>query len=298
VTDKPLALDAAPAREAVEAAAQAGVPLSPYQNRCWDSDLLTVCRLLGFGELGDVTHFESSLERFPDDDGQPPCGGGLLRDRGSHLVDQALLLFGSVRFRLRRGQLARRPLLAALRHEDGVISHLRGGWFEGAPRSVLSGQRQRELLRRRRRRRAGGRAHRLPHPGERRRRVERRTRDGVGRAPAWRDQLPSERGRWDTIYPAFAAAVRGDAAVPVEPRDAVRSLEVLDAVRASAAAGQVVDLPRSKSTRAARPERAWQQRRVRRGRRSVTGQARRPPRRWPVVCPRQRNAHLQPVACA
>jgi hypothetical protein len=39
--------------------------------------------------------------------------------------------------------------------------------------------------------------------------------------------------------------VRGDAAVPVEPRDAVRSLEVLDAVRASAAAGQVVDLPRS-----------------------------------------------------
>jgi predicted dehydrogenase len=98
VTDKPFALDAASAREAVEAAEQAGVPLSPYQNRRWDSDLLTVRRLLGSGELGDVTHFESSFERFSaDDDGPPPSGGGLLRDFGSHLVDQALLLFGSVR---------------------------------------------------------------------------------------------------------------------------------------------------------------------------------------------------------
>ncbi len=52
VTDKPFALDAAQARVAVEAAEAAGVALSVYQNRRWDSNLLTVRRLLEGGELG------------------------------------------------------------------------------------------------------------------------------------------------------------------------------------------------------------------------------------------------------
>lgn len=247
VTDKPFALDAASARQAVEAAEQAGVPLSPYQNRRWDSDLLTVRRLLGSGELGDVTHFESSFERFSDDDGPPPSGGGLLRDFGSHLVDQALLLFGSVRSAY--GEVSPRDdrFFAALRHEGGVISHLRGGWFEGAPgpRFRVTGSAGSYVV--------GG------VDGQEAALVAGRTPASEGDAwglepeAAWgrlqrgeiSEPVPSERGRWDTFYPAFAAAVRGDAAVPVEPRDAVRSLEVLDAVRASAAAGQVVDLPKS-----------------------------------------------------
>ena len=54
------------------------------------------------------------------------------------------------------------------------------------------------------------------------------------------ERVPSERGRWDTYYPAFAAAVRGSGPVPVDPWDAVASLTVLDAARASAASGQVV----------------------------------------------------------
>ena len=52
VCDKPFALDAAQAREAVEAAEAAGVVLSVYQNRRWDSDFLTVKRLLADGSLG------------------------------------------------------------------------------------------------------------------------------------------------------------------------------------------------------------------------------------------------------
>ena len=52
----------------------------------------------------------------------------------------------------------------------------------------------------------------------------------------------SERGRWDSFYPAFAAAIRGEAAVPVDPWDAVRSMDVLDAARISAATGETVDL--------------------------------------------------------
>ena len=54
--------------------------------------------------------------------------------------------------------------------------------------------------------------------------------------------VPSERGRWDTLYPAFAAAVRGEGPVPVDPGDAVRALEVIEAAERSAESGAVVPL--------------------------------------------------------
>jgi predicted dehydrogenase len=54
--------------------------------------------------------------------------------------------------------------------------------------------------------------------------------------------VPSERGRWDTYYPAFAAAVRGTGPVPVDPREAVRVLEILDAALLSSRESRVVTL--------------------------------------------------------
>ena len=54
--------------------------------------------------------------------------------------------------------------------------------------------------------------------------------------------MPTERGRWDVFYPAFARAVRGERAAPVDPRDAVATATVLDAARRSATEGSVVAL--------------------------------------------------------
>ena len=48
------------------------------------------------GALGEVTRFESRFERFAPEPGPPASGGGTLRDFGSHLVDQALVLLGPV----------------------------------------------------------------------------------------------------------------------------------------------------------------------------------------------------------
>src|SRR6476659_8051878 len=96
VCDKPFALDAPAARRSVELAERLGRPLSPYQNRRGDSDFLTVRALVADGALGEVTRFESRFERLDPDPGPPPSGGGTLRDFGSHLVDQALVLLGPV----------------------------------------------------------------------------------------------------------------------------------------------------------------------------------------------------------
>ena len=54
--------------------------------------------------------------------------------------------------------------------------------------------------------------------------------------------VPTERGRWDTFYPAFAGAVRGDGPVPVDPADAIRTMTVLDAARTSARTGEAARL--------------------------------------------------------
>ena len=96
VCDKPFALQSAAARPVVEAAERAGLPLTVYQNRRFDADLRTVQAVIGSGELGRVSRFESRIEQYAPPDGIPDSGRGILFDLGAHIVDQALLLFGPV----------------------------------------------------------------------------------------------------------------------------------------------------------------------------------------------------------
>jgi predicted dehydrogenase len=94
VCDKPFALDASSARQTVLLSEQVQRPLTVYQNRRWDSDFRTVRKALADHLLGDPVRFESRFERFAPDPGPSASGGGTLLDFGSHLVDQALVLFG------------------------------------------------------------------------------------------------------------------------------------------------------------------------------------------------------------
>jgi predicted dehydrogenase len=249
VCDKPFALDAASARGTVELAERLGLPLSPYQNRRWDSDFLTVRELKAEGTLGELTRFESRFERLAPDAGPPAAGGGSLLDFGSHLVDQALVLLGPVgsvyaEWRLRESGLDD-DVFVALTHQNGAHSHLWGSWSQGAPgpRFRVTGTTasyvnrtlmdiQEDLLL------AGHSPATLGEawgvePPERWGRVHRGD-DG--------EPVPTHRGRWDGYYPTFARAVRGLGPVPVEPRDAVATATVLDAARRSASEGVVVTL--------------------------------------------------------
>ncbi|MBO8184841.1 Gfo/Idh/MocA family protein [Streptomyces spirodelae] len=137
VVDKPLAPTAAEARELAAKAEARGLLLAPFQNRRWDNDFLTLRSLLGQDALGEVFRFESRFERWRPrlkggwrESGDPEEVGGLLYDLGSHLVDQALTLFGpaasvyaesDVR---RAGAEADDDTFIAITHENGVRSHL------------------------------------------------------------------------------------------------------------------------------------------------------------------------------
>ncbi|MER6956886.1 Gfo/Idh/MocA family oxidoreductase [Streptomyces sp. NPDC000618] len=137
VVDKPVAGTAAEARELAALAEERGLLLSVFQNRRWDNDFLTLRRLLDEGELGDVWRFESRFERWRPlpkggwrESGDPAEIGGLLYDLGSHVVDQALVLFGpavSVYAEAdihRPGAETDDDTFIAITHANGVRSHL------------------------------------------------------------------------------------------------------------------------------------------------------------------------------
>jgi len=99
VVDKPFVLTTAEADELIDLAAAEGRQLSVFQNRRWDNDFLTVKRCLEAGLLGQVATFVSRFDRFrPGPKGgwreAAVPGSGILYDLGSHLIDQALQLFG------------------------------------------------------------------------------------------------------------------------------------------------------------------------------------------------------------
>ena len=248
VCDKPFALNAAAAGQAVAAAERAGVLLTVYQNRRFDADLLTVRAVIGSGELGRVVRFESRIEQFTPPDGITASGGGILLNLGSHLADQALTLFGPVTSVYAElddaGGLPGRFFVAA-RHAAGTISHLVGDVTlngEPGPRfrvfgtaatyDVTAFDNQADDLLAGGTPAASGNAWGMVPP------------EHWGRlhaGPTTRP-WPSERGDWTAFYTSFATAVRGQGAAPVDPWDSVAGLEMLEAAQRSADTGMVVTL--------------------------------------------------------
>ncbi len=256
VVDKPLASTAAEADRLADLAEQRGLLLSPFQNRRWDNDFRTVRSLIAEGALGDVQRFESRFERWRPqlkggwrESGDPLEVGGLLYDLGSHLVDQALALFGPVtkvyaESDVRRaGAEADDDTFLALTHAGGVRSHL---WMSATaaqlgPRFRVLGSKAAYVKYGLDPQEAALRTGALPVPGER-----------WGREPesAWGtlgdlDEVVPVRsldGDYPAYYAKVAAALRDGGRPPVTAREAADALRVLEAARTSAADGTTVPL--------------------------------------------------------
>ncbi len=99
VIDKPMAVRSAEIAELDSLAKAAGLLAVPFHNRRWDSDFLTLRKLIEESSLGRLVHLESRMDRWnPGAPRKPwknePEQGGFLADLATHLVDQALVLFG------------------------------------------------------------------------------------------------------------------------------------------------------------------------------------------------------------
>jgi predicted dehydrogenase len=249
VVDKPLAPTVAAARDLVDEATNRGLMLTVFQNRRWDGDFLTLRRLVGEGALGDVLRFESRFERWRPtpkggwrEHGDPGEAGGLLYDLGSHLIDQALHLFGPAGNvyaevdRRREGMEVDDDTFVALTHDSGVRSHL---WMSAvaarpAPRFRVLGTRaaytkhgldvQEEALR------AGAR------PGGADWGSEPPEQWGELGAGDEARPVPTEAGAWQQFYAGVVACLRDGAPPPVDPRDAIAVLDVIETAFAAVSA--------------------------------------------------------------
>ncbi len=251
VADKPFAPSAEAARELDRAAKAKGVILSVFHNRRLDADAQTLKKVMCDGKLGKLWRLHSRMEQ--DDPATLEAGptGGLLRDLGSHVVDQALWLLGpvvSVDAQLDTIDLPEGPtdagFVLTLRHESGVHSHISASKLNrvairefrvygenGSYISSTTDIQAQDIF-------AGRRpADDLEGWG-----YEPEANWGWLRTREGDERVPSEQGRYHDYYDAFAEAVRSGGPPPVTAEEAIAVLAVLDAARTSALEGRTVPM--------------------------------------------------------
>ena len=255
VVDKPFAPTAAEAEALIDEAERRGLLLTVYHNRRWDGDFITVRRLVAAGSLGTVFRLESRFDRWRPtpkgtwrERGDPAEAGGILYDLGSHLIDQALVLLGPVTAvyaeldRQRSGVEADDDSFLALTHASGARSHL--GMSAVAGQTIV---RLRVL---------GSRGvyvkHGLDVQEVALRRGERPDRPGWGEEPP--DQwgslgagddvqpVPTARGEYSAFYAGVARALHEGGPPPVDPKDALAGLRIIEAAQRSAATCSVMHI--------------------------------------------------------
>lgn len=251
VVDKPIAVTSSDARSMIERAEQHGKVLSTYQSRRWDAEILTARKLITSGMLGGIERLELNFSRDVGplrdswrDSTAAMDGGGITFDLGSHLFDQAQHLVGpaslvSGEVRSARQGISDDSFTAELRHGRGVTSGIRCSWTEPQtePRLRLIGSTGTyvvdEIDVQERRLKAGERPQSCARFGE----VEASRWGRVTRADGTSLVIPTVDGDYGAFYRDFARCLDGERPVPVDPHDAVRTLELIESLLASSRKG-------------------------------------------------------------
>ncbi|MCA1789270.1 MAG: Gfo/Idh/MocA family oxidoreductase [Thioalkalivibrio sp.] len=245
VIDKPFSVTEAEGLALISQANRVGRPVTVFHNRRWDADYLTLRELLASGALAGVHRFESRFETWKPTTSKvwkahatPTQGGGVLYDLGSHLIDQALQLFGPVQdiyselTTCRPGGVAPDDAFVSFLHESGLRTHL---WMstvaaqKGARFRVLGAQSaytkwhldgQEAAL-------AAG---VLPTDED----------YGVEPVASWgrlgvdsaAKPVPSQRGQYDRFYAVLSESLNRGGPLPVDPRDAVNVSAIIEQIHA------------------------------------------------------------------
>ena len=251
IADKPFAPNYEGGMELDAAAKAQGVTLGVYQNRRFDADLQTLKKVIDDGRIGQVWRIESRMDQDSPETIERGPSGGLLRDLGSHVVDQMVYLLGPVAsvdaqldtFDFPEG-LTDVSFTLTLRHESGAHSHVsackmnyiddrelrvigdKGSYVSKTidiqAQDIFAGKRPADDLA------AWG--------------YEPEANWGTLRTAEGTERVPSEQGRYHDYYTAFAASVRDGTPPPVTAETGARTLAILDAARQSAAEGRSISL--------------------------------------------------------
>ena len=242
VVDKPFTVTSVEATSLIALAHERNRVLSVFHNRRWEGDFLTIRRLLDGHALGRLISFEARFDRFRAEprpaawrESSDP-GSGILYDLGSHLIDQALLLFGPPErvtsdVRNERGFGGADDAFDIWMHYPGLKVTLTAGMLvrERTPRYTLRGSdatfvkfgldpQEADL--------AAGKSPRDPGWG-------REPQENWGTLIADRGELTIETlpGNYGAFYENVRDAIRGRATLAVDPRQARDVIEIIERIK-------------------------------------------------------------------
>lgn len=248
VIDKPFVPTVLDAKKLIAKAEETGKLLAVFQNRRWDGDFLTVKKLIAEGKLGDIHRFESTFERWVgaardrwQDTTTIEQGAGISYDLGSHLVDQALQLFGPAIVEqaelqvVRAGGISDDDSFISLLHSSGVRSHLtmsRAAGQSGPRFRVLGSESaytvygldsQEPMLKL------------AQWPGSASYGITPEAEWGllgIDGSEAGLAPVPTEAGDYPAFYAGVAASILEGAPSPVDPKDALEVVRIIERAHA------------------------------------------------------------------
>jgi len=239
VVDKPMGLNVVQTQEITDVSKATGTPVTTYFNRRWDSESLTIKRVLAEGLLGEIFRLDSRFERFRPD-GNPHSwrefmsfeeGGGKLLDLQPHLISIALDWFGPAELKYASVRSIRNMAdddsVLVLKHESGVDSYLSASEVIGAngPRIRLSGSKGSLLIHDLDPQEALLRSGKYPHGGTWAEKTATRAFLHQGDVIT---EIAAEPGNYAIFYSLVADAIKGEGDWPVSPADALAVARIID----------------------------------------------------------------------
>lgn len=266
VVEKPFTPTVAEAATLIEMADKKKVKLSVYHNRRYDSDYRTVKKVLDEGLLGNIIDAEIHYDRYTPElsvkahKETPTPGVGSLYDLGSHLIDQALQLFGmplavsadiasfrpgsqvtdyfdlklfypSQRVTLKSSYYVREALPGYIFHgtkgsfikpkTDVQETDLQAGKTPGTDNWGIEPEREKGLL----------------HTEK-----DARLNDGVGQGMIVREYIPSLPGNYLDYYTGIFETIRNGKQLPVTATEAMEVISIIEAALESNSKRKVIDL--------------------------------------------------------
>ncbi|TMU84599.1 oxidoreductase [Bacillus sp. BHET2] len=256
IVEKPFVTNSREGEELLALAKERGLLLSVFHNRRWDADFLTIQQLLKDEALGEIYTYEAHFDRF-----RPVIkdrwkenkieGAGVLYDLGSHLLDQALTLFGSPQwvqadvFPQRDPEKAEDYFLITLGYDVlRVQLYSRSIVLDAGPRYQIHGLKGSYVKHGMDRQEEDLKAGRNPLTEEWGREDE----ENWGVLTTIRGEeivsevIPSEKGDYTQFYLGIYRALRENNPLPVDPEEALQVIKVIEACKESADKKCVIQL--------------------------------------------------------
>ena len=257
LVEKSFTTTAAEAEELLAIAKEKGLKLTVYQNRRWDSDFKTVKQVVDQNLLGDIVEAEFHFDRYNPNLSPKThketvnAGAGVLKDLGSHIIDQALYLFGYPKAVHADIRATREHSLVddwfdlSLYYPDKRV-RLKAGFFvrEAIPAYVVHGKKGSFLKQR------GDIQEDMLKTGEK------PNLDSWGTEPAEkegllhteineeevRETIHTLQGNYYELFDGVYKAIKEDKPEPVTAEDGIKTMKIIDAAIASSEQKKIIEL--------------------------------------------------------